>query len=240
MPVFGHGPDICTSSTRPATASLSAGYMIYETDTASYKFWTGTRWEGIITIGSVQAFTSNTIPTGWLLCEGDTAYNSISTPAYADLYAVIGNTYGGTDATNFRLPELRGRTVYGRNTANANVTSLNQSEGAAAANRAPFHTHDMSNHTHTINSHAHGSGSLYATQTVGGNIQYWIERGGVGWYGNEYGGQGNAGIGANFGEATNVYGSTDGSGTLTSNGPNVNNTGSSSVPFMVLNYMIKL
>jgi microcystin-dependent protein len=213
--------------------------MIYETDTASYRWWDGTLWQSMIPIGTVQAFSSNTLPTGWLLCESDTTYNAVSSPQYADLYSVIGNTYGGTNNTNFKLPELRGRAVFGRNTSNGNVNNLNSQDAISIASRAPQHTHDLSNHTHTINSHTHGSGSLYATQTVGGNIQYWIERGGVGWFGNEYGGQGNAGIGANFGEATNVYGSTDGSGTLTSNGPNVNNSGTSTVPYMTLNYIIK-
>ena len=48
-------------------------------------------------------------PTGWLLCDG----SAVPSATYGDLYAVITNTYGG-DATNFNLPDLRGRVIAGK------------------------------------------------------------------------------------------------------------------------------
>lgn len=43
-------------------------------------------------IGVVRSFAGTTIPDGWLACNGA----SLSTTTYADLFAVIGYTYGGS------------------------------------------------------------------------------------------------------------------------------------------------
>ena len=55
-------------------------------------------------IGSIIPFGGNTIPKSFLLCDGA----EVSKTEYADLYAVIGDAFGtATEATNFRLPDLR-------------------------------------------------------------------------------------------------------------------------------------
>lgn len=55
--------------------------------------------------GTIQAFGGNTAPDGWLFCDGST----ISRTLYADLYSVIGDTYGAGDgSTTFNLPNLTG------------------------------------------------------------------------------------------------------------------------------------
>lgn len=46
---------------------------------------------------------------GWKLCNGDSLVKS-NFPA---LFAAIGTTYGFTDPTSFKLPDLRGRTLIG-------------------------------------------------------------------------------------------------------------------------------
>jgi len=56
-------------------------------------------------IGIVTPFAGTTAPTGWLFCDG----SSISNVNYPDLWAVIGTTYGGTNETNFYLPDMRRR-----------------------------------------------------------------------------------------------------------------------------------
>ena len=67
-------------------------------------------------IGTIIAFAGGTsnIPKGWLACDGR-LYNgsdgSGGVPrGYDQLYAVIGNTYGG-DAPNFKVPKLQGATA---------------------------------------------------------------------------------------------------------------------------------
>lgn len=55
-------------------------------------------------LGSVIAWTANgAIPNGWLLCNGASLAR---TGTYADLFAAIGTTYGGS-GSNFNLPDYR-------------------------------------------------------------------------------------------------------------------------------------
>ena len=59
-------------------------------------------------IGSIISFAGENIPTGWLVCDGDV----VSSTDYPDLFAEIGNKYGGT-SPSFKLPDLRGRVPVG-------------------------------------------------------------------------------------------------------------------------------
>ena len=53
--------------------------------------------------GSLMPFAGSTIPTGWLNCDG----SAVSRTTYADLFAVIGTTYGAGDgSTTFNIPNL--------------------------------------------------------------------------------------------------------------------------------------
>ncbi len=55
--------------------------------------------------GSVSYHAATTAPTGWLKANGAL----IDRTTYADLFAVIGETYGAGDgSTTFALPDLRG------------------------------------------------------------------------------------------------------------------------------------
>lgn len=82
----------------------------------AYGTWDGGNWypwEGIPAIGTILPFAgANTIPTGYLVCDG----SAISRTTYAQLYAVIGNTYGaGNGSTTFNVPNLKGRYIEGQN-----------------------------------------------------------------------------------------------------------------------------
>jgi microcystin-dependent protein len=61
-----------------------------------------------IPAGVIVPFAGSTAPSGWLLCYGQ----QVSTSAYANLYAVIGTTYGSGSGT-FGIPDLRGRAAFG-------------------------------------------------------------------------------------------------------------------------------
>lgn len=55
----------------------------------------------VVNVGTIQAFGGSTAPDGWLICDG----SAISRTLYADLFAVIGETYGAGDgSTTFNLP----------------------------------------------------------------------------------------------------------------------------------------
>ena len=77
----------------------------------------------VLPVGTIVPFVSaysgaNPIPYGWLGCDGST----VTAADYRDLSAVIGISYGGDTAdpdtaTEFDLPDLRNKMLYGTNTA---------------------------------------------------------------------------------------------------------------------------
>jgi len=62
------------------------------------------------TILMYGSFTS--IPTGYLLCDG----NSYARATYPDLFAVIGTSFGAVDGTHFDVPYTSGRVPVGATT----------------------------------------------------------------------------------------------------------------------------
>lgn len=65
-----------------------------------------------VPIGCIIPFSGSTIPVGFLLCDG----SEVSKTDYADLFDIIGNTYGtATDTSKFKLPDLRDKFVQGAN-----------------------------------------------------------------------------------------------------------------------------
>ena len=62
-----------------------------------------------VPVGSVIAFAAATPPAGWFTCNGQ----YLSRVSYPRLFAVIGTTFGSSDSSNFRLPDLRGEFVRG-------------------------------------------------------------------------------------------------------------------------------
>lgn len=101
--------------------------------------------------GVLHQFAGSTAPTGYLLCDG----SAISRTTYADLFAVIGTTYGtGDGSTTFNIPDMRSRLPVGVGSGRA----LASNEGIAEASRSAYFSHS---HTHTISSdaaaHSHGT-----------------------------------------------------------------------------------
>ena len=62
-------------------------------------------------VGAVILWVAGgTPPAGWLEADG----SAISRTTYAELFALIGTTYGtGDGSTTFNLPDARGRTAIG-------------------------------------------------------------------------------------------------------------------------------
>lgn len=100
-------------------------------------------------VGDIILYPSSDVPTDFLRCDGAV----VSRTTYADLFAVIGETYGaGNGSTTFALPDLTGRVGVGRATsyalgASGGETSHTLSEGEMAS-----HTHSFPSHTHTATS----------------------------------------------------------------------------------------
>lgn len=66
-----------------------------------------------VPVGTILIYAGGSVPTGFLLCYGQTL-DSVANTEYADLYTAIGTTYGGTGAADFDLPDCRGRAAIGK------------------------------------------------------------------------------------------------------------------------------
>lgn len=83
--------------------------------------------------GGIVPYTSTTPPSGWLLCDG----SAVSRTTYADLFAVVGTTFGAGDgSTTFNVPDLAGRVIAGYAASGSRLTSPNQQTLAAAGGAA--------------------------------------------------------------------------------------------------------
>jgi len=124
-----------------------------------------------IITGEVKPFAGSVAPVGWLFSDG----SEVSRATFADLFAVIGTTYGvGDGSTTFNIPDLRGRMPIGVN----NVGLPNGADGARdtrnigdaggdetttlAITNMPIHNHTMA-HTHAQSVYASGINSNYPT-----------------------------------------------------------------------------
>jgi len=62
-------------------------------------------------VGDLKINFKATIPAGWLECGGQ----AVSRATYSALFLAIGTLYGAGDgSTTFNVPDLRGRTIFGK------------------------------------------------------------------------------------------------------------------------------
>lgn len=101
--------------------------------------------------GSMLIFPTTTIPTGWLFCDG----TAVSRTTYADLFAVLGGTFGlGDGSTTFNLPDFRGRflrgwdSTAGRDPDSASRTAMNGG-GNTGNNIGSVQSDQVGPHTHS-------------------------------------------------------------------------------------------
>lgn len=102
--------------------------------------------------GTILAYGGASAPAGFRLCDGQT----VSRTTFADLFAVIGEAFGAGDgSTTFRLPDLRGRVLAGKDniggTAAGRLTTIGNNIGTAGG--AETHTltnSQMPSHTHSF------------------------------------------------------------------------------------------
>lgn len=104
-----------------------------------------------VPVGTIIAFAGNSIPKGWLLCDGSLK----SKKTFANLYGVIGKTYGESGKT-FRVPDLRGRVGVGdAQGSNLSQRSIGQAGGAETVTLT---IQQMPAHSHEIVAHRNGDG----------------------------------------------------------------------------------
>jgi microcystin-dependent protein len=120
--------------------------------------------------GSIMAFAGSSVPSGWLLCNGQ----AVSTTTYAGLFSAIGTAYnlsGGQSAPTagtFRVPILTGRVPVGIDASQSVLDTLGETGGSVSS--TADHTHPMP-HTHGIN-HDHASFDTAAGGTHNHSVSF--------------------------------------------------------------------
>lgn len=113
--------------------------------------------------GTILPFAgaSGTAPSGYLFCQGA----NVSRTTYAELFAVVGTTWGAGDgSTTFTLPDLRRRTLVGSG-GDGTATLGNAIGNVGGAETHTLTTAQMPAHSHVINSYlALMGGSQYGLQ----------------------------------------------------------------------------
>lgn len=159
-----------TTIQRNLIQSPAEGLEIYNLDKGNKEIWNGIQWTSAQTpIGTIQAFAGDTlkIPKGWILCRGQ-KLNKYDFPQYTDLYDVIGNYWGGSSGSDFKLPDFRGMFLRGAGT-NGNKTMANGSN-YSGGNLANYSLDQYQGHFHSINDpgHAHNVDNTSVPNAAGG------------------------------------------------------------------------
>lgn len=117
-------------------------------------------------IGLILPFGSSTIPDGYLPCDG----SSVMVADYPELYAVIGNNYGG-DSTSFALPQLNDNVVVGAGDTFAIGDSGGSTTVSLSVAELPSHNHSATAPTVIDPSHSHVESSAIPTAiTIGPGV----------------------------------------------------------------------
>lgn len=111
--------------------------------------------------GFIGHTASATIPQGWLLCDG----SAVSRSTFARLFTALGTLYGtGDGSTTFNVPDLRGRAIFGKDSASRITVAGGNFDGTVLGGTGglqnhvlttpelPAHNHAITDpgHTHTV------------------------------------------------------------------------------------------
>ena len=127
--------------------------------------------EGIPT-ATIVPWSSASVPSGFLECDG----SNVSRTTYADLFAIVGTTYGtGDGSSTFGLPDLQDNVAVGKSgtkalasTGGANTVTSTGNVGGSTAN-ATLTTAQLASHNHSavfVNQSNAGSGRTQAPRVA--------------------------------------------------------------------------
>lgn len=169
---------------------IADGLMVYQIDDITGFYYydsTITSWDRVlkqtrdaIPTGAIFTFPMTTTPTGYLVCDG----SAVSRTTYADLFAILGTTYGAGDgSTTFNLPDYRGQFLRGLDSGSNNdpdaSSRLDRGDGITGDNVGTIQNDALSSHLHenippsvfssNNGSHSHNTNSSNAITNARGN-----------------------------------------------------------------------
>jgi microcystin-dependent protein len=169
---------------------------------------------GVVPIGAMLMWGTTTAPADWVLCDGSSLLRA---GTYADLFAVIGTTYGSIDGTHFNVPDLRQRVPLGK-AASGTGNTLGGTGGSID------HAHTLSDHSHSFT-----QPSAHVLGDTGGNNVAGVARG-------------TAAPTATTSAASHTHGPSS----ITNNhsggavgSPSTDATDSDNMPYLVVNFIIR-
>ena len=145
---------------------------VLTSDAAGLASWTSPTPAQQVLTGSITSFAGANLPpsSGYLICDG----SAVSRTTYANLFLVIGTTYGSGDGTTtFNLPDLRGRTIIGTGQGIALTNRTLASTGGEEAHT--LSVNEMPSHNHSITDPGHNhlfSKNLEVTRTSSNGNDY--------------------------------------------------------------------
>ena len=167
-----------TENLEQAPSNPTTGQQYFNTTDNKLYYYNGTEWVDLtkssgssnsgVAIGTIVNWPSNSLPVGWLKCDGST----ISRTDYSSLFSIIGTTFGAGDgSTTFNLPNITDKNILGNGTINE--TGGNNSVTLTTDN-LPSHNHNYeSTHSHalaiTVNSNGAHTHSFSDTTSSSGN-----------------------------------------------------------------------
>ena len=96
--------------------------------------------------GSIYMYAGNTVPQGFLQCDG----SAVSRTTYADLFAAIGTVYGAGDGSDtFNLPDLSGKVTICTSSQHQLGSTGGSETVTLVADNLPPHTHEVPQHGHS-------------------------------------------------------------------------------------------
>lgn len=129
--------------------------------------------------GCISMFCGSVAPNGWLICDG----SNVSRTTYADLFSIIGTTYGNGDgSTTFTLPDFKGRVPVGKDANDTDFDTLGNKGGSKFLQE---HTHDglrwNKAYGNTVGMVSGGSLTFALNYSTGGkNDMFYTEAAGTG------------------------------------------------------------
>lgn len=125
-----------------------------------------------VPIGCGMDWFTDTAPDNWMLCQGQ----AISRTTYAQLFAIIGTTYGiGDGITTFNLPDFRGRTGVGKSATGI----FNNLGNEAGTETNTLTVEQLPSHSHTVNDPGHSHSYTFTSGSAVNNFDHFQNQAGL-------------------------------------------------------------